>query len=245
MIRLLPLVLLLCCLNCATLHAQNAQAATTSAAAPAATPPAPAAKPVDPSSQAMAKAIGLMNSKNDIDGALDQLTQAIKLNPKNSAAYVLRASLYCQKKLYPQAEADFKSALALDPNNIVLKLNLPEIKFLQKQYDAARPGYIPLEKDPDMGDFASYEVFLCDLASGHEAVAQKELDAFNKASENPSYYYSNAAWSIAHKNYTDASSWLNSAGNIYPTRENAYYAESLIYVGYLPLPAPPQASNSP
>jgi Tfp pilus assembly protein PilF len=204
-------------------------------AAPAPSAPAPTT-PVDPSSRMIAAAIGRMNA-NDADGALDKLNQAIQLNPLNSGAYVLRASVYCQKKLWPQAEQDFQMAQKLAPTNVVLKFNVVEVKFMQKQFDAARPGFLALENDPDMGDFASYKVFLCDLAAGHTALAQKELTAFDKVDGDPSYYFGNAAWNIAHKNFAEARGWLVSASHIYPPRKNAYYAESLIYLGYLPLPA--------
>jgi len=36
----------------------------------------------------------------------------------------------------------------------------------QKQYDAARPGYAALVKDPDMGDFAQYKIFLPERPDG-------------------------------------------------------------------------------
>jgi Tfp pilus assembly protein PilF len=205
---------------------------------------APAAK-VDPSTRMVAEAIGLAN-KNKFSEALDRLNKAIQLNPKNSGAYVLRASLYCQQKKWDLAEADFETAAKLAPHNVVLKFNIIEVKFMQKQYDAARPGYVALESDPDMGDFASYKVFLCDLAGGHMDAAKKDLDAFDKFGGNPSYYFSNAAWSIYHKNYADARSWLQSAIHIYDPRKNSYYAESLIYLGYLPLPGdtPGSATNA-
>jgi len=201
-----------------------------------------AAPPVDPSSHAMAVAIGKMNA-DDVNGALDKLTEAIKLNPKNSAAYVLRASIYCQKKLWTQAEEDFAAAGAIDPRNVVIKFNEVEVKFLQKQYDAARPGYAALADDPDMGDLAKYKVFLCDLFGGHEDAAAKELDAFNKAGENASYYFSNAAWDLYHKKIEDARGWLISASHIYAPQKNGYYAQSLRDLGYLPLPQPPPDSN--
>jgi hypothetical protein len=121
---------------------------------------------------------------------------------------------------------------------------------MQKQYDAARPGFVALESDPDMGDFASYKVFLCDLFGGHEAAAKKELDVFNVAMENPSYYFSNAAWDLVHKNLDDARSWLLSASRIYPLQKNTYYAQSLRDLGYLPIPGPddkvtPAATGNP
>jgi len=224
-------------LLCPVVQAQDAPAGTAESA-PTAPGAAPATPPVDPSSHAMATAIGKMNA-NDVNGALDKLTEAIKLNPKNSAAYVLRASIYCQKKLWIQASEDFASAAAMDPHNIVIKFNQVEIQFLQKQYDAARVGFLALESDPEMGDLAKYKVFLCDLFGGHEDVAQQELDAFNKAGEYPSYYFSNAAWSLYHKNVDDARDWLISASHIYAPQKFTYYAQSLYDLGYLPLARPP------
>jgi Tfp pilus assembly protein PilF len=192
----------------------------------------------------IAEAIQRMNA-NDVDGALNDLTKALKLNPNSTGAYVLRASIYCQKKLWTQAEDDFKAAARIAPTNAVLKFNLVEVKFMQKNYDAARPGFVALESDPDMGDFASYKVFLCDLFGGHEAVAKKELDVFDDAMGNPSYYFSNAAWSLVHKNLDDARSWLLSASRIYPPRKNAYYAQSLRDLGYLPIPGPNDVVTPP
>jgi tetratricopeptide (TPR) repeat protein len=210
--------------------------ATTNAAS--STPKAPApVTPQDTAKKIIADAVKRMNA-NDTDGALNDLSQALKLNPNSTGAYVLRASIYCQKKQWTQAEDDFKAAQKIAPTNAVLKFNLIEIKFMQKQYDLARPGFVALEKDPDMGDFACYKVFLCDLFGGHEDVAKKELDVFNDAMGNPSYYFSNAAWDLVHKNLDDARSWLLSASRIYPPEKNLYYAQSLRDLGYLPIPGP-------
>jgi Tfp pilus assembly protein PilF len=193
--------------------------------------------PTDAAAKMITDAIQRMNA-NDTEGALTDLSQALKVNPNSTGAYVLRASIYCQKKLWTQAEDDFKAAARIAPTNAVLQFNLVEVKFMQKQYDVARPGFVALEKDPDMGDFASYKVFLCDLFGGHEAVAKKELDVFNDTMGNPSYYFANAAWSLVHKNLEDARSWLLSASRIYPPRKNLYYAQSLRDLGYLPIPGP-------
>jgi Tfp pilus assembly protein PilF len=195
--------------------------------------------PTDAAQKMIAEAIKRMGA-NDTEGALNDLSQALKLNPDSTGALVLRASIYCQKKLWTQAEDDFKAAQRIAPTNTVLKFNLVEVKFMQKQYDAARPGFVALEKDPEMGDFAYYKVFLCDLFGGHEAVAKKELDVFNDTMANPSYYFANAAWSLVHKNTEDARGWLLSASRVYPPRKNAYYAQSLRDLGYLPIPEPTQ-----
>jgi len=236
--RLFSLLLAVCALFVSiTAQAQKTDAPAT---APAAKAPAPASKApvtVDPFSQAIGEAMAKMDA-NDLDGAIAKLTDAINLDPKKSAPYVFRASVYFQKKMWPQAEADFKTASKLDPKNIVIQFNIPEVKFVQKQYDAARPGYLALKDDPQMGDLAAYKVFLCDLLAGHEALAQKERDAFNTVNTKPSYYFSNAAWELVHKNNEKAQSWLVSVANIYPSAKISYYALPLKDLGYLPIPAP-------
>jgi Tfp pilus assembly protein PilF len=221
-------------------HAQPA-ASPTAPATNAAAAKAPDVK-VDPASQAIGEAMAAMD-KGDLDGAIAKLTDAINANPKLSGPYVFRASVYYQKKDWPHAEADFKQAAALDPKNPVIQLNVVEVKFAQKQYDAAKPGYVALEGDERMGDLAAYKAFLCDLLAGHEAQAKKERDAFDQVKEAPSYYFGNAAWSLYHKNNDDARSWLVSAANIFPSAKITYYALPLKELGWLPIP-PPAAPSS-
>ena len=113
------------------------QPATTNAPSSALAAPAKAASstlttPRDGAKKLIADAIQRMNA-NDTNGAMTDLSQALKLNPESTGAYVLRASIYCQKKQWTQAEADFKAAARIAPTNSVLKFNLVEIKFMQKQ----------------------------------------------------------------------------------------------------------------
>jgi Tfp pilus assembly protein PilF len=198
--------------------------------------------PVEAARMKIADAVKRMNANPpDMDGALADLTQAVQLKPDSAFAFLLRGSLYTQKKMFPQAEADFAAAYKIDPNNVVIKFNLSELKFMQKHYDDARAGFFPLQKDPDMGDFAMYKVFLCDLFGGHEALAKTELDAIDNKGDDASYYFSNAAWDLYHKKTDDARSWLVSASHIYDMKKFSTYVESLNYLGYLPLPPPKDA----
>jgi len=228
---------------------QAQQPSTASATAPSTSAPAPAPAPLTPD-QVQANAIAeqarvilkLMQDKN-LDGAMDKLNSAIKQYPKIAGFYSLRGSIYSQKSQWSQSEQDFQTAQQLDPSNIVVKFNLAEIKFMQKQYDTARTGFAALQSDPDMSDLAGYKVFLCDLFGGHEDVAKGELDAFNKVGSKPSYYFGNAAWDLYHKNIEDARGWLVSASNIYAPQKNEFYASSLRELKYLPLPPPPPPSQ--
>ncbi len=232
-------------------HAQQAPAGTTPAPAPKAAASA-LTLPGDQAMKLITDAVKKMNA-NDVDGALNSLNQAIQLNPNTTGAFVLRASIYCQKKQWAQAEADFKTAATIAPTNVALKFNVIEIKFMQGQYDAARVGFAALQKDPDvaknqpeMADFAAYKVFLCDVLGGHQAQAKKELDVFNDTMGNPSYYFGNATWDLViKKDLNDARDWLMSASRIYPPAQNSFYAQSLRSLGYLPIPGPNDVVTPP
>jgi Tfp pilus assembly protein PilF len=184
------------------------------------------------------KAYQLVN-KQDLDGALTIVDEAVRNNPKSFAALTLRGMIHSQKKQWTSAEADFNAALALDPTNMVVKFNLGEIKFVQKDYAAARTRFQALTTDPVMGDFASYKVFLCDLFGGHEDQAKKELDGWDEET-GPSFFFGKAAWDLVHKNTDEARSYLTSAQSIFPASKNQFYAASLRDLGYLPLPPPPK-----
>jgi Tfp pilus assembly protein PilF len=227
-----------------------------SAQQPAATNAAPAPAGITPNStltspgmgagQKIADAMRRMSATPpDIDGAMTDLNQAIQLEPNDGFAYGLRGSLYVQKKQFPEAEADFATALKLEPNNAVMKFNVAEVKFMQKQYDDARAGFAALQKDPDLGDFAMYKVFLCDLFGGHEDLAKSELAAINKKGDDASYYFANASWDLYHKNTEDARTWLVSASHIYTPKKFTTYGESLRYLGYLPIPEPKGDASNP
>jgi Tfp pilus assembly protein PilF len=218
--------------------------------APAATPPAtnspppPSAEeapspPVvpDPATEAFLDAKKLA-AEGHPDDALQKITTVIQTNPQMKDAWILRGNIYVEQKKWDLAEKDYQSALQIDANDFTVRFNLAEIQFRQKNYDAARPGFVALESDPDYGDLAAFKVFLCDLFGGHDDAAQKEFAAFNAAGSNPSYYFGNVAWAVVHKNNEEARSWLNSAIHIYAPKKVLLYGASLENLGYLPLPKP-------
>ena len=175
--------------------------------------------------------------KGGLDAALGKVNQAIELNSQNRDAFLLRASIYAEQKKWDKAEYDYDVALVIDPDSPIVKFDLAELAFMQKKYDDARPSFAELEQDKDLGDFATYKVFLCDLFGVHEAVAAKELDAFDQVGGNPSYYFANAAWDLVHNKPEDAADWLKSASRIYSDdpKKFQHYSSSLTDLGYLPL----------
>jgi predicted Zn-dependent protease len=176
-------------------------------------------------------------AKGDLDAALDKVNGVIKLNSQNKQAFLLRASIYAQQKQWDKADYDYEVALVNDPNDAIAKFDLAELKFMQKKYDDARPGFAKVQGDKELGDFAAYKVFLCDLFGAHEDVAARELEAFNHVGGNPSYYFGNAAWDLAHNKTEDGADWLKSAARIYANSPQKFsnYTRSLTSLAYLPI----------
>jgi tetratricopeptide (TPR) repeat protein len=175
--------------------------------------------------------------KGRLEVALDKVNKVIQLDSQNKQALLLRGAIYAAQKQWDKADYDYQVALVIDPDNVILKFDLADLKFMQKKYDDARSGFVEIQSDKDLGDFATYKVFLCDLLGAHEDVAARELEAFDRVGGNPSYYFANAAWDLVHNKTGDAAGWLKSAKYIYADspKKFATYTASLTSLGYLPL----------
>jgi Tfp pilus assembly protein PilF len=205
-------------------------------------PPAPAPEnqpsstsPATPSPGTASPQTSSIESDTSASDSLEKLNATIAQNPNDPIAYIRRGNIFGNQKMWGEAQADYEKALAIDPQIVVVRIDLAELRFRQKQYDQARPGFLALTHDPTFGDLASYKVFLCDLFAAHDEAASQELAAFNSAGKNPSYYFGNIAWDIVHHNFDDARGYLKSARYIYHPGVARLYATNLIELGYLPL----------
>ena len=174
-------------------------------------------------------------AQDELLPGLDKVNEALKAEPRNGSAYSIRGHIYTELKQWDKAQADYETALGINQADVAAKFNLSELKFIQKAYDDARPGFDALRNDLEFGDLAAYKVFLCDLFSGHEDVARQELDTFNKSGRNASYYFGNAAWCLFHHQNDEGRNWLASAGRIYRPAKIDAYTHSLRDLGYVPV----------
>ncbi len=182
-------------------------------------------------------------STRQLDDALALLNTAIQANPDDPVLYNSRAYVYAQEQKYDLERQDFNKAVELGDKTSAVKFNLAEIDFVQKNYDAARPGFLALENDIEQGDLASYKVFLCDLLGNHPEEAKRELDAFNLAGINASYYFANIASNLYNHKPDAARPFLDSANRIFSHGKVELYSTSLTSLGYLPISAPAAATN--
>jgi len=192
-----------------------------------ATSPPPVPAPESPQVQELLREANDLESNGQMADALTKVDTALQIEPNNVSAYDLRAFLYAKKKLWDMAEQDYKTALKLLPSSAHFKFELAELKFIQHDYDAARPGFIALKNDPQLGDLATFKVFLCDLLSRRDKVASTELATMDKSGTSPAYYYSEATWYMIHGNQEQVKKWLSSGGQLFGSKVADLYMLSL------------------
>lgn len=170
-------------------------------------------------------------ARGNLDDALRKVDTALQIDPRNILAYTLRASIYAQEKLWDRAEQDYQTAYKISPSEVVFKYDMAEIHFMQKAYDAARPGFAALQNDKRVGNIATYKVFLCDLFNRNNDAAAKDLAAIKKAGESPAYYYGNVFWFWAHQQKPEANKWLTSALQLYDSHIHQLYFINIVDEG--------------
>jgi len=74
----------------------------------------------------------LLDQEN-YDGAMKELNEAIRLDPKLALAYTYRGYIFHVQRDYDRAIADYTEALRLDPNNNYVKENLALARQAQSQ----------------------------------------------------------------------------------------------------------------
>ena len=80
-------------------------------------------------------------NKHDYDRAIQDLDQAIKLDPDNALAFVNRGDAYRNKREYDRAIRDYDQAIKLDPNNAITFNDRGSAYGGRRDYDRAIQDY--------------------------------------------------------------------------------------------------------
>jgi tetratricopeptide (TPR) repeat protein len=99
--------------------------------------------------------VGLINARNGkFDDAIHAFTRMIELGGGDSYSYGLLGFAYASKQDYQAAEAAYRNALLLQPDNTEWRLGLTRCVFKQSKYeDAAALLDVLIERYPDNADF--------------------------------------------------------------------------------------------
>jgi tetratricopeptide (TPR) repeat protein len=151
--------------------------------------------------------------KKDYDGAIENYSKAIELNPKDDAALVNRGCSYSLKGDDHQAFIDFNKAIELNPHNAYAYINRGDIYFDETEYDLAIIDYNnAIQANPELavayykrGRF--YSFFNC-------SIDDKIWDTFRKKDKN---------------NYDRAMRDFNKTIMLDPQYSNAYSSRGHLY----------------
>jgi tetratricopeptide (TPR) repeat protein len=99
--------------------------------------------------------VGLIHARNsEFDDAIRAFTRMIELGGGDSYSYGLLGSAYASKQDYQAAEAAYRNALLLQPDNSEWRLGLTRCVFKQEKFeDAAALLDVLIERFPDKTDF--------------------------------------------------------------------------------------------
>jgi tetratricopeptide (TPR) repeat protein len=91
--------------------------------------------------------------KNDIDRAIADLTEAIRIAPDWPDAYTYRGDIWYQKREFDRAIADYTEAIRLDPKNADVYRDRGKVWFARGEFARAIADYTEaIRLAPDNGD---------------------------------------------------------------------------------------------
>ena len=130
-----------------------------------------------PSLDALRLRADILIGQNKLDEAITALKQAVALAPQNAQLHGGLGRLYLQKREFPDAERELKTAIQLDKGNVVYWKDLTATFYQGGNYSAALAGYDAVDKleKPGAGVW-----FIRALCYDKLNQVQPALDAYRK-----------------------------------------------------------------
>jgi tetratricopeptide (TPR) repeat protein len=139
---------------------------------------------------------------NELQNSLRDLDFVERKNPDTVVIHFLRGLIYTRLRDYEKARLNFEHAIAVDPGNPELKVNLGTVYYYQKKYDSALTllRSIPEEtKEPNAYNTLS----LIETATGNYPEAMRWISEALKLRPNDPYYLNNRGYIYLLMNETE------------------------------------------
>ncbi len=181
------------------------------------------------------EAVRLYN-RGEYKAALQQAGQA----PSNSVPALNVAALcLAHQKKWDDAIATLQKAVTLDPTSLVIRFNLGEVFLTMGKYQDAFSQYEQCLGIMPGDGLIRFRAFLCLVLDKQNEKATAWLATFQPAMNNPSYYYSQAAWHFSRSDEEAALFFLLSAREQFTPIRNYPYAVALMEQGWIPQESEP------
>jgi tetratricopeptide (TPR) repeat protein len=143
----------------------------------------------------------------------------------------LRGAIFISQKRYDEAVEQFNQALALDPKFYPAKLNLAEVKLLERKYAEATQEYEELKDVDPESEVVDFKLVLCALLRGEQSKASGMADLMKFPGKTPAYYYARAAIALKRGEKDAAQKYFENVKKYYPEEQCRYFAQSLKEIG--------------
>ncbi|MEJ2007719.1 MAG: tetratricopeptide repeat protein [Acidobacteriota bacterium] len=121
---------------------------------------------------------------HDLPGAMSELSQAIKLDPKIPLAHWLYGKALLDSGQRPEAVKAFREELTIDPNEFEPNLYLGAMLNEERKYEEAQPYLARALRVRPGAPQVRYQVALAQIGSGKLEEARRTLQALVKDSPN-------------------------------------------------------------
>jgi tetratricopeptide (TPR) repeat protein len=170
---------------------------------------------------------------------IEALNKAEKIFPKSVELLNLMGSCYIEMRSFDKAEAVFKRALEISPDNLSVKFNIAECMFVSRQWQAAHDKFQELIKFmPDnammMSRLIEFKVFLCKKKLNLDQEALFLAEKYGYQDDSPYYYYAKAALAFDKKELVEAEEWMSRANRIFSDPQViSAWQDTMMEYGYI------------
>ncbi len=164
---------------------------------------------------------------DDIQGAIDDFTRGIKINPFGPNGYSQRALAFSEKEDYEQALTDMDHAIEMDPHNPVFYFNRALIRYRSSDLKGTMDDYNKvLEMNPDNAlTYYNRAILNSEIGNNEQAIADyTKVIELNPKNILP--YFNRGAIKFESNDYYGAIEDWSQAIEIFPDFAKAYQARS-------------------
>src|SRR5215472_16455178 len=133
----------------------------------------------------------ILIGQNKLDGAIQTLEQAIALAPKDTQLHGGLGRLYLQKRDFPNAERELKTAIQIDQGNVLYWKDLAATYYQGGNYASALAVYDAVDKVEKPG---AGEWFIRALCYDKLDQVQPALDAYRKFLDLDQNQHADQVW---------------------------------------------------
>jgi tetratricopeptide (TPR) repeat protein len=126
------------------------------------------------------RAAEIFQFRNEYDKAYSAYQEALKLNPKGTAAYLGRGSLYLARNEAIAAIADFDQAISLDRHNVDGYIGLGRARYNQGNFDKAAKHFRDARSIDSDNPIIHQYLMLSHFGAGDFGEVRKDYDKFLK-----------------------------------------------------------------